>query len=159
MGVRAIVKYPDPVLREKAVEVKRIDERFHRLLDDMAETMYAAEGVGLAAPQVGISKRVFVVDVGDENGLLEFINPEIIVKEGEQIGPEGCLSIPGVNGEVRRAQKIKVRAIDRNGETFELEAEDLLARAIQHELDHLNGVLFIDIAERIYDKENEQSSS
>ncbi|EGL82607.1 Peptide deformylase [Caldalkalibacillus thermarum TA2.A1] len=159
MGVRAIVKYPDPVLREKAVEVKRIDERLHRLLNDMAETMYAAEGVGLAAPQVGISKRVFVVDVGDENGLLEFINPEIIVKEGEQIGPEGCLSIPGVNGEVRRAQKIKVRAIDRNGETFELEAEDLLARAIQHELDHLNGVLFIDIAERIYDKENEQSSS
>ncbi|MDQ0337556.1 peptide deformylase [Caldalkalibacillus uzonensis] len=159
MAVRAIVKYPDPVLREKAALVKRIDERLHRLLDDMAETMYDAEGVGLAAPQVGISKRIFVVDVGDEHGLLEFINPEIIVKEGEQLGPEGCLSIPGVNGEVRRAHKVKVRALNRNGESFELEAEGLLARAIQHELDHLNGVLFIDIAEKIYDKKDDQSSS
>jgi len=145
-----IVKYPDPILREKAEQVKRINDRLLRLLDDMAETMYQAEGVGLAAPQVGVSKRVFVVDVGDEHGLLEFINPEIISKEGEQFGPEGCLSIPGISGDVRRARKVKVRALNREGKTFELEAEDYLARAIQHELDHLNGVLFIDLAENIY---------
>lgn len=156
MAQRVIVKYPDPILREKAAPVHRINERLLNLLDDMAETMYKAEGVGLAAPQVGISKRVFVVDVGDEHGLLEFINPEIIAREGEQIGPEGCLSIPGISGDVRRAQKVKVRALNRNGETFELEAEDYLARAIQHELDHLNGVLFIDLAEKIYTHQSKE---
>lgn len=150
MAQRVIVKYPDPILREKAQPVRNINDRLLKLLDDMAETMYQAEGVGLAAPQVGVSKRVFVVDVGDEHGLLEFINPEIIAKEGEQFGPEGCLSIPGVSGDVRRARKVKVRALNRHGEQFELEAEDYLARAIQHELDHLNGVLFIDLAENIY---------
>jgi len=150
MAQRVIVKYPDPILREKAQPVKKINDRLLKLLDDMAETMYKAEGVGLAAPQVGVSKRVFVVDVGDEHGLIEFINPEIIAKEGEQFGPEGCLSIPGISGDVRRARKVKVRALNRAGEEFELEAEDYLARAIQHELDHLNGILFIDLAENIY---------
>lgn len=157
MAQRVIVKYPDPILREKAMPVKRINERLLNLLDDMAETMYKAEGVGLAAPQVGVSKRLFVVDVGDEHGLLEFINPEIIAREGEQLGPEGCLSIPGISGEVRRAKKVKVRALNREGKPFELEAEDYLARAIQHELDHLNGVLFIDLAEKIYTQQSKET--
>ncbi len=157
MAQRVIVKYPDPILREKAMPVKRINDRLLNLLDDMAETMYKAEGVGLAAPQVGVSKRLFVVDVGDEHGLLEFINPEIIAREGEQLGPEGCLSIPGISGEVRRAKKVKVRALNREGKPFELEAEDYLARAIQHELDHLNGVLFIDLAEKIYTQQSKET--
>lgn len=157
MAQRVIVKYPDPILREKAMPVKRINERLLNLLDDMAETMYKAEGVGLAAPQVGVSKRLFVVDVGDEHGLLEFINPEIIAREGEQLGPEGCLSIPGISGEVRRAKKVKVRALNREGKPFELDAEDYLARAIQHELDHLNGVLFIDLAEKIYTQQSKET--
>lgn len=152
MAIRMIVKHPDPILREKAVEVKNFNANLHKLLDDMAETMYDANGVGLAAPQVGVSKRVVVIDVGDENGMIELVNPEIISKEGEQIGPEGCLSIPDLLGDVRRAQKCRVRAQDRYGETFEIEGEDLLARAFQHEVDHLNGVLFIDFVERYYDK-------
>lgn len=155
MGIRMIVKHPDNVLREKAVPVKNINDNLHRLLDDMAATMYDADGVGLAAPQIGISKRVAVIDVGDENGLIELVNPEIIAREGEELGPEGCLSIPGLIGDVRRAYKCKVRAQDRHGETFELEGEGLLSRAIQHEIDHLNGVLFIDLAEKMYDKAEE----
>lgn len=155
MAIRVIVKHPDPILREKAVPVKKINEHIIKLLDDMAETMYAAEGVGLAAPQVGVSKRVCVIDVGDEHGLIELINPEIISKSGEQIGPEGCLSFPGLVAEVRRAKKCKVRALNRHGEEFELEGEDFLARALQHEIDHLNGVLFIDLAERYYEKEED----
>lgn len=155
MAIRVIVKHPDPILREKTVPVKNVNQHIIKLLDDMAETMYAAEGVGLAAPQVGVSKRVAVIDVGDENGLIELINPEIISKNGEQIGPEGCLSFPGLVAEVRRAKKCKVRALNRYGEEFELEGEDLLARALQHEIDHLNGVLFIDLAERFYEKEED----
>jgi len=114
----------------------------------MAETMYDAEGVGLAAPQVGITKRVVVIDVGD--GIIEMINPEIIEAKEEQFGPEGCLSIPGLLGDVRRARWVKAKALDRNGNEIIVEGEDLLARAIQHEIDHLNGVLFIDLAERTY---------
>lgn len=153
MAIRVIVKHPDPVLREKTVKVKNINKNIIKLLDDMAETMYHAEGVGLAAPQVGVSKRVTVINVGDENGLIELINPEIISKSGEQMGPEGCLSFPGLVGEVRRAQKCKVRALNRHGEVFEIEGEDLLARAFQHEIDHLNGVLFTDLVERYCEKE------
>lgn len=153
MAIRVIVKHPDPVLREKTVKVKNINKNIIKLLDDMAETMYHAEGVGLAAPQVGVSKRVTVINVGDENGLIELINPEIISKSGEQMGPEGCLSFPGLVGEVRRAQKCKVRALNRHGEIFEIEGEDLLARAFQHEIDHLNGVLFTDLVERYCEKE------
>ena len=148
MAVRVIVKHPDPLLREKSVPVKNITPNIHKLLDDMAETMYAANGVGLAAPQVGINKRLVVVDVGD--GVIELINPEIISMEGEQIGPEGCLSIPGLTGEVKRAMKCKVRALDRNGNEFEMEGEELLARAFQHEVDHLDGILFIDLVTRFY---------
>jgi peptide deformylase len=149
------VKYPEPILREKAKEVKRFNERLAKLLDDMAETMYDAHGVGLAAPQVGIGKRVIVVDVGE--GLIEMVNPEIVEKSGEQIEPaEGCLSIPGMLGYVKRANEIRVKGQDRHGNPVEMEAEDYLARAFQHEIDHLNGVLFIDIAEKVFRPEEEE---
>jgi peptide deformylase len=149
MAIRKIVQYPDPVLKEKAKPVTKFHARLHKLLDDMAETMYDAPGVGLAAPQVGILKRVIVVDVGD--GLIEMVNPEIVEQSGEQISPpEGCLSIPNLLGEVRRANYLKLKAQDRFGNPFEMEAEGYLARAFQHEIDHLNGVLFIDVAERVF---------
>lgn len=151
MAIRIIVQNPDPVLREVAKEVTKFNSNLHKLLKDMAETMYDAEGVGLAAPQVGISKRVIVVDIGDERGLIEMVNPEIIERDGEQFGPEGCLSIQNLNGDVRRAEKVRVRGQNRNGEFFEVEAEGFLARAFQHEVDHLNGILFIDLAEELYD--------
>ncbi|MBN3526071.1 peptide deformylase [Paenibacillus apiarius] len=151
MALRIIVHEPDPVLHQIAKEVPKITPNIHKLLNDMADTMYHAEGVGLAAPQIGILKRVIVVDVGDEHGLIEMINPVILEKEGEQLGPEGCLSIPGLNGDVRRHQKVKVKGLDRNGNEFTLEATDFLARAFQHEIDHLNGVLFTEIAERVYE--------
>lgn len=150
MGIRFIVKDPDPVLREVARPVPKITPNIHKLLDDMAATMYDAPGVGLAAPQVGILKRVIVMDVGDEHGLIELINPEVIAKEGEQFGPEGCLSIPGLQGDVRRAQKVTVRGLDRNGNEITVVGTDLLARCILHEVDHLNGVLFTDVAESVY---------
>ncbi|MCM3746148.1 peptide deformylase [Paenibacillus pasadenensis] len=151
MAIRIIVQNPDPVLREVAKEVTKFNSNLHKLLKDMAETMYDAEGVGLAAPQVGISKRVIVVDIGDERGLIEMVNPEIIERDGEQFGPEGCLSIQNLNGDVRRAEKVRVRGQNRDGEFFEVEAEGFLARAFQHEVDHLNGILFIDLAEELYD--------
>ncbi|MBP1930721.1 peptide deformylase [Ammoniphilus resinae] len=155
MGIRMIVKNPDPVLRDKAVQVKNFNANLHKLLDDMAETMYEADGVGLAAPQVGILKRVIVMDCGD--GLIEMINPEIIEREGEQFGPEGCLSIPGLMGDVRRAMKVKAKGQDRFGKPIIVEGEELLARCIQHEIDHLNGVLFIDLAEKMYEKDPDQA--
>jgi len=151
MSIRIIVKDPDPVLREVAKEVTKFTPNLHKLLKDMAETMYDAEGVGLAAPQVGISKRVIVVDVGDETGLIEMVNPVIVSSEGEQLGAEGCLSIPHLNGDVKRADHIKVAGQDRDGNPIELEASGFLARAFQHEIDHLNGVLFTDLAESVYD--------
>jgi peptide deformylase len=157
MAVRAIVKHPDPILREKAVKVTKFNANLHKLLDDMAETMYeTGNGVGLAAPQIGVSKRVVVIDVGD--GLIELVNPEIVETKGEQIGPEGCLSIPNVVGEVKRANYCRVKALDRNGNPVEYEGEAFLARALQHEVDHLNGVLFIDIAERFLDPEETEKS-
>lgn len=150
MAIRIIVKEPDPVLREKAIPVSKFNANLHKLLDDMADTMYDAEGVGLAAPQIGILKRVIIVDVGDENGLIEMINPELVSKEGEQFGPEGCLSIPGLTGDVNRALKVTVKGQDRNGQSIEYTGSELLARAFQHELDHLNGVLFTDLAQSVY---------
>jgi peptide deformylase len=152
LAIRVIVKHPDPILKEKAIQVKKVNANIIKLLDDMADTMYDAEGVGLAAPQVGISKRVTVIDVGDENGLIELINPKIVSRSGEQFGPEGCLSFPGLLGDVRRAQTCKVRALNRHGDVFEIEGEDLLARALQHEIDHLNGILFTELVEYYYDK-------
>ncbi|UUZ85816.1 peptide deformylase [Paenibacillus sp. P26] len=153
MAIKMIVKDPDPVLREISKPVTKITPNIHKLLKDMADTMYDAEGVGLAAPQIGILKRVIVMDVGDDHGLIELINPEIIERDGEQFGPEGCLSIPGLSGDVRRAQKVKVKGLDRNGNEIVVEGEDLLARCIQHEVDHLNGVLYTDLAESVYKNE------
>ncbi len=151
MAIRLIVKHPDPVLRERAKEVTKFNASLHKLLDDMAETMYDADGVGLAAPQVGILKRVFVVDADEEHGLLELVNPEIVSREGEQLGAEGCLSIPGLQGDVKRSNKIAIKAQDRYGNPVQYEGTELLARAFQHELDHLNGVLFLDLAESVYE--------
>ena len=129
-------------LRKKSREVEKIDDRILTLLDDMAETMYDANGVGLAAPQVGVLKRVVVIDVGD--GLLELINPVITYKKGEQINPEGCLSVPGKSGTVSRPEKVKVRALNRHGEEINIDADGLLAIALCHEIDHLSGTLYID---------------
>ncbi|MFW6287271.1 MAG: peptide deformylase [bacterium] len=145
MATLNIRKIGDPVLRTKAKNVEKITDKTRELLDNMAETMYAAPGVGLAAPQVGVLQRVVVIDIDDENGLLELINPEILMfSEEKDIMEEGCLSIPGKSANVIRSKKVKVRALDRNGEEIEIEADDYLARAVQHEVDHLNGVLFVD---------------
>ena len=146
MAIRQIVQIGDPVLRKKSKVVEKIDEKIIQLLDDMADTMYHADGVGLAAPQVGILKRVVVIDIGE--GLLELINPEIIETSGEQLDDEGCLSVAGEAGAVRRPYRVKVRAYDRDGNLFEIEGEELLARAFCHEIDHLEGVLFVDKIER-----------
>ena len=142
MALRQIVKIGEPVLRKKSKVVKEINDRLIDLLDDMADTMYEADGVGLAAPQVGILKRVVVVDIGD--GLIELINPEIIEAEGEYLDNEGCLSVPGESGDVLRPYRVKVRALNRFGETIEIEGEEVLARAFCHEIDHLDGILYVD---------------
>ena len=146
MALRQIVKIGEPVLRKKSKVVKEINDRIIELLDDMADTMYEADGVGLAAPQVGILKRVVVIDIGD--GLIELINPEIIETEGEYLDNEGCLSVPGECGDVLRPYGVKVRAQNRFGETVEIEGEELLARAFCHEIDHLDGILFVDKVEK-----------
>jgi len=142
MALRNIRQYGDDVLRKKCRKVDEIDNRLLTLIEDMKETMYEADGVGLAAPQVGILKRLFVVDIGD--GPLVFINPEIIETSGSQTDEEGCLSLPGETEEVMRPNYVKAKALNEKGEEFEIEAEELLARAILHEYDHLNGTLFID---------------
>ena len=144
MTVFNIVQIGDEILRAKAVEVKRFNENLGRLLDDMAETMKVEEGVGLAAPQVGISKRVVVIDVGD--GLIELVNPIILEAKGEEIDEEGCLSVRGEQWPVARAAWGKVAAMDRHGNKFVKEGEGFLARAFQHEIDHLDGILFVDKA-------------
>jgi len=142
MAFRNIRKFGDEILRKKCREVDGIDERLLTLIEDMKETMYEAEGVGLAAPQVGILKKLFVIDVGE--GPLVFINAEIIETSGSQTDEEGCLSLPGETKEVMRPNYVRARALNEKGEEFEIEAEELLARAILHEYDHLNGTLFID---------------
>ncbi|QGP92982.1 Peptide deformylase 1 [Neomoorella glycerini] len=142
MAIHQILIHPDPILREKSQPVKKITPNIWKLLDNLADTMYEAPGVGLAAPQIGVLKRVIVVDVGE--GLIELINPEIIAARGRDVGPEGCLSVPGAQGEVPRAAVVTVRGLDRHGRERAIKAEGLLARALQHEIDHLDGVLFID---------------
>lgn len=144
-----IKKAGAPVLKEICQPVGRVDKRLRQLLDDMAETMYQADGVGLAAPQVGESVRMVVIDVG--KGLIELINPVITFREGSVKDTEGCLSVPKIYGEVERAAKIKVEFLNRRGKKQHLTAEGLLARCIQHELDHLDGQLFIDIAESLHE--------
>ena len=145
MAIREIRKEGDPILRKECKTVKEMNERTKILIGDMFDTMYEADGVGLAGPQVGILKKIFVVDVGGEEPQpMVFMNPEILVKDGEQTGSEGCLSVPGYQGEVTRAEHIRVRAFNENMEEFELEADGLLARCIQHEEDHLHGTLYVD---------------
>jgi peptide deformylase len=145
MAVLTILEYPDPRLRTRAKPVAAVDARIRRLIEDMFETMYAAPGVGLAATQVDVHERVLVLDVSQErNQPLAFINPEIIAREGIAEGEEGCLSVPGIFDLIDRSARIKVRALDREGQPFELDAEGLLAVCIQHEMDHLEGKLFVD---------------
>ncbi len=152
MAIKVIIKDGDPLLREKSKNIDEITPRIIKLLDNMAETMYDSEGVGLAAIQISVLKRIIVIDIGE--GIIELINPEIMEKNGEQIGPEGCLSVPGIYGNVNRAEYVKVKTLNRNGEEIILEGTDFLARAIQHEIDHLDGILFIDIADETYKNED-----
>jgi peptide deformylase len=147
MAIRTILHYPHKSLREKAAPVAAITPEIRALVDDMAETMYAAPGCGLAAPQIGVSLRVFVIDTAaddEPSRLTVFINPEIVAKEGETFWEEGCLSFPGVHEEIKRAERVTVRALDRDGKPFELEVDSLFAVAVQHEHDHLEGLLMID---------------
>lgn len=150
MSLRTILHYPDPRLRRKALPVGRVDDAVRRLVDDMAETMYAAPGIGLAAIQINEPKRVVVIDVSESRDQLQvFINPEIVARDGVQTYEEGCLSVPGIYEEVTRAHHIRVRALDRDGKPFELEAEGMLATCIQHEIDHLDGKVFVDYLSRL----------
>lgn len=145
MALRNLVIEGDPLLRKTSRPVDEISPRIIKLLDDMADTMYfEGRGIGIAAPQVGVLRRVFIVDVGDDNGLIEFINPEILETSGSQTDNEGCLSVPGKTCPVERPEHVKVKATDRDGNEFEIEADGLLARCILHENDHLDGILFID---------------
>ena len=159
MAIRNIRTEEDPILRKKSRVVENFDERLWQLLDDMKDTMYQADGVGLAAVQVGILKRVVVIDVGD--GVMELINPEIIETAGEQTGDEGCLSVPGKAGTVTRPNYVKVKALDENMEEVIYEGEGLLARAFCHELDHLDGHLYVEkvegeLHEPVYEEEDDE---
>lgn len=150
MAILKILHYPDPRLRQTGRTVERVDDSVRRLVDDMAETMYQAPGIGLAAIQVERVLRVVVIDISEQrNTLRVLINPEIIERDGLQVMEEGCLSVPGIYDEVERAQHIRVRALDRDGHPFELEAEGLLAVCIQHEIDHLDGKVFVDYLSRL----------
>jgi len=152
MAVKEIVQVGNPILRKRASEVKEFNSELHTLLDDMKDTLFFANGAGLAAPQVGVSKRVFLVHV--DNVLYEFINPKIVKEKGVQDGDEGCLSVKGKYGAVRRFMTVDVIAKNRYGESFRLKAKGFLARAIQHENDHLDGILYIDKATDIVEEEN-----
>lgn len=150
MAVKKLVLYPDPRLKERCDTVTAFDAELHTLLDDMAETMIAAVGVGLAAPQIGIQRRIAVIDVSEEqNERIELINPEIVERAGNVSSEEGCLSIPGYRDTLSRSATVRVKAQNRHGEWFELGGEGLLSMCLQHELDHLDGVLFIDRLSRI----------
>lgn len=157
MAILPIRKEGDPVLRQKAQPVTKVTKRVVKLLQDMEETMYAADGVGLAAPQVGVSERLIVVDVGD--GPIHLVNPVLVSSEGTVVDVEGCLSIPGVVGYVDRAQKVTVEGLDLRGRRRRIEADEWLARALQHEIDHLDGVLFTDKATGITKEEDNGETS
>lgn len=151
MGLRKILTDKDPALHKVCKPVTNFDGKLHKLLDDMAETLEEANGVGLAAPQVGILRRVVIVDVGDE--IVELINPSLLETHGEQEGAEGCLSVPGKYGLVKRPYYAKVKAQDRYGEWFEVEGEELIARCFCHELDHLDGIVYTEVMERFLTEE------
>lgn len=155
MAKRIIRTDEDPILRKKSRKVDKIDDKILVLLDDMVETMYDANGVGLAAPQIGILRRIVVIDIGE--GPMKLINPEITFTEGEEEDLEGCLSVPGYNGLVKRPEKLICKYTNENNENIELEAEGFLARAICHELDHLDGILYTDKAETMYKIEEENA--
>jgi peptide deformylase len=145
MAILEILEFPDPRLRTKAQPVAVVDDAMRKLIADMLETMYAAPGIGLAASQVNVHKRLLVIDISEErNQPLAFINPEILKRDGDEESEEGCLSVPGIFEKVKRAERITVRALDRNGVSFEMQADGLLAVCIQHEMDHLEGKLFVD---------------
>jgi len=145
MAIKEILSFPDPRLRKKAVPITEVTDKISELADDMLETMYAAPGIGLAANQINVQKRIIVMDISEEkNTPLVFINPEIISKEGEREYEEGCLSVPEAYELVTRADTVRVKALDRDGNRFELDADDLLATCLQHEIDHLDGKLFVD---------------
>ena len=154
MAVKKIVMYPDEILEKPCRPVTVFNNKLKKLLNDMYDTMIEFDGVGLAAPQVGVDEQIAIVEIDETSGTIEMINPEILETKGEQIGLEGCLSFPGLYGEVSRPFYVKVKAQDRKGRTFTLEAEDYLARAIQHEIDHLHGILFTSKVLR-YVEENE----
>lgn len=145
MAILTILEFPDERLRHKAEPVEEVDDGIRKLIDDMFETMYAAPGIGLAATQVNVQRRLLVLDISEEkNQPLALINPELLTREGQEESDEGCLSVPGVFEKVKRAEKIRVRALNRDGESFEMDADGLLAVCIQHEIDHLEGKLFVD---------------
>ncbi len=150
MARMPILRYPDPRLYRKASPVERVDDSIRKLVDDMAETMYSAPGIGLAATQVDVHKRVIVIDASEaRDRLLVLINPDIVSREGTQLLEEGCLSLPGIYEPVERALTIRVKALDRDGKNFEMEATELLAVCIQHEIDHLEGKVFVDYLSRL----------
>ena len=151
MGLRKILTDKEPALHKVCKPVTSFDWRLHKLLKDMEETLIDSNGVGLAAPQVGILRRVVLVDVGEE--IIELINPELIETDGEQVGPEGCLSVPGKYGLVKRPYYAKVRAQDRDGNWFEAEGEELIARCFCHELDHLDGIIYTQVMDRFLTEE------
>ena len=151
MGIRKIMTVKEPCLHKVCRPVEKFDGKLHKLLDDMKETLLDAGGVGLAAPQVGILRRVVVVDTGEE--ILELVNPELLETSGEQVGAEGCLSVPGKYGLVKRPMVAKVRAQDRNGDYFEAEGEELIARCFCHEIDHLDGIVYTEVMERYLTEE------
>lgn len=157
MGLRKIMTVKEPCLHKVCRPVDKFDGKLHRLLDDMKETLAEANGVGLAAPQVGILRRVVVVDTGEE--MLELVNPELLETSGEQVGSEGCLSVPGKYGIVKRPNYAKVRAYDRDGNEFEVEGEELMARCFCHELDHLDGIVYTEIMERYLTEEEMREQS
>ena len=154
MGLRKILTDKEPALHKVCKKVENFDSRLFKLLDDMRDTLIESGGVGLAAPQVGILRWVVLVDVGmEDNEIVEFINPEMIETDGEQYGPEGCLSVPGKYGLVKRPMIAKVRAQDRNGDWFEAEGEELIARCFCHELDHLDGIVYTEVMDRFLTEE------
>lgn len=143
MAILPIRVVPDPVLRQKATRVKSVDASIRKLIDNMLETMYSASGVGLAAPQVGVPLRVIVISIPEQEEIA-LINPEVIRKKGERIVNEGCLSVPGYIGEIKRAESVTVKGRDRNGKEIRIKADELLAQALEHEIDHTNGILYTD---------------
>jgi peptide deformylase len=150
MALLPILRYPDPRLHTKAKPVDSVDAGIRKLVADMAETMYAAPGIGLAATQVDVHRRVLVLDITEDKSKLQaFINPEIVWREGECVGEEGCLSVPGIYETVKRSERVKVRALDTEGEPFEIEADGLLAICLQHEIDHLDGKVFVEYLSRL----------